>query len=57
MKKRFDIRGALVGLFILTTIGFLVAFTVLVLRCFQWNKPGCLGSIGGCNLSKCSSGC
>jgi hypothetical protein len=31
MKKRFDIRGALVGLFILTTIGFLVAFTVLII--------------------------
>jgi len=30
---------------------------ILVLRCFQWNRPGCLGSIGGCNLSKCSSGC
>jgi hypothetical protein len=29
----------------------------VVLRRFQWNKPGCLGSIGGCNLSKCSSGC
>jgi putative transposase len=29
----------------------------VVLRRFQWNKPGCLGSIGGCILRKCSSVC